>query len=46
MLLSTVSDKSDEFMDNANLLNVAISRAENKLIILIENIDFYQIIKL
>ena len=37
MLLSTVSDKPDEFMDNANLLNVAISRAENKLIIVVSD---------
>jgi len=37
MLLSTVSDKPDEFMDNANLLNVDISRAENKLIIVVSD---------
>ncbi|MFW2491533.1 AAA domain-containing protein [Clostridium chromiireducens] len=37
IILSTVSDQYDEFMDNANLLNVAISRAENKLIIIVSD---------
>ncbi|NMF05116.1 AAA domain-containing protein [Clostridium beijerinckii] len=37
IILSTVSDKYDEFMDNANLLNGAISRAENKLIIIVSD---------
>lgn len=39
ILLSTVSDKRDEFMDDANLLNVAISRAEDKLIIVVSDND-------
>lgn len=37
IILSTVSDQYDKFMDNANLLNVAISRAENKLIIIVSD---------
>lgn len=37
ILLSTVSDKPDEFMDNANLFNVAISRAEKKLVIVVSD---------
>lgn len=39
MILSTVSDKINDFMDDANLLNVAISRAENKLIIVVSDND-------
>ena len=37
IILSTVSDKPDDFMDNSNLINVAISRAENKLIIVVSD---------
>ncbi|WP_315072478.1 AAA domain-containing protein [uncultured Clostridium sp.] len=37
IIISTVSDTRDEFMDNANLLNVAISRAEKKLIIVVSD---------
>ncbi|WP_246517522.1 AAA domain-containing protein [Clostridium aciditolerans] len=37
MILSTVSNEANDFMDNANLLNVAISRAENKLIIVVSD---------
>ncbi|WML33429.1 AAA domain-containing protein [Clostridium sp. OS1-26] len=37
MILSTVSNEANDFMNNANLLNVAISRAENKLIIVVSD---------
>ncbi|WP_297423931.1 AAA domain-containing protein [Clostridium sp.] len=39
IIISTVSDKRDDFMDNANLLNVAISRAEKKLVIVVSDND-------
>jgi len=35
IILTTVSDKKDDFMDNPNLLNVAVSRAEHKLIVIV-----------
>ena len=37
IIISTVSEERDEFMDDANLLNVAISRAEKKLVIVVSD---------
>jgi hypothetical protein len=37
IIISTVSDERDDFMDDANLLNVAISRAEKKLVIVVSD---------
>jgi superfamily I DNA and/or RNA helicase len=39
IILSTVANEVNDFVDNANLLNVAISRAENKLIIVVADND-------
>jgi len=37
VIITTVVDKENEFADNANLLNVAISRAKNELHIVVSN---------
>jgi len=37
MILSTVVDKENDFVDNENLLNVAISRAINKLFVVVSD---------
>ena len=37
IIISTVDDDINEFSDNPNLLNVAISRAKNKLIVVVPN---------
>ncbi|CAI3582092.1 AAA domain-containing protein [Clostridium neonatale] len=39
IILTTVSDNKDDFMDNPNLLNVAVSRAEHKLIVIVSGSD-------
>ena len=42
VILSTVSNEVNDFIDNSNLINVAISRAVNKLIVVtsdFENVD-------
>lgn len=39
IILTTVSDNKDDFMDKPNLLNVAVSRAENKLIVIVSGND-------
>jgi superfamily I DNA and/or RNA helicase len=37
MILSTVVDKENDFVDNENLLNVAISRAVDKLFVVVSD---------
>lgn len=40
IIFNTVANKTNDFNDNSNLINVAVSRAVNKLIIVVPDNDF------
>lgn len=39
IILTTVANETNDFIDNPNLINVAVSRAENKLILVVSDND-------
>ncbi|GKX67682.1 AAA domain-containing protein [Inconstantimicrobium mannanitabidum] len=39
IILSTVANEADDFIDDPNLINVAVSRAKNKLILVVSDSD-------
>ncbi len=40
IIITTVANETNEFIDNPNLINVAVSRAVNKLILVVPDNDF------